>query len=146
MKFKKMDTGTFIFYLIISIVIPPLFIINLILFLVQVIPKMIKRKKEQKEIEEFNQIDESIDNKYITIPQSVKDKLLPLLNIISNSYLGEDSIKIRQFVTICMLNDTIAQVIIFDFMDFLISLDDLTPANLRLTEMQEALEILYDLL
>lgn len=48
MKFKKLDPEYAIFYLIVSIVVPPLFVINLILILAQVISRIIKRKKEKK--------------------------------------------------------------------------------------------------
>ena len=54
--FVKMDMVTYIIFLVISIVIPPLFIINLILFLVQIIPRVIiavKENKENKKFEEF---------------------------------------------------------------------------------------------
>lgn len=54
--FVKMDTVTYIIFLLVSIIIPPLFIINLVVFLVQIIPQIIiatKENKENKEWEEF---------------------------------------------------------------------------------------------
>ena len=53
--FVKMDIVTYIIFLIISIVIPPLFIVNLILFIIQIIPRIViacKENKERKEREE----------------------------------------------------------------------------------------------
>ena len=135
MKFKKLDPEYAIFYLIVSIVVPPLFVINLILILAQVISRIIKRKKEKKEIEAYNEIEKSVYNKVIILTEDVKNQLLPLLNCISNTYLGEDSIKIRRFVTMCMLNDMVAQGSIIEFRNFLIYLDDITPKELKLKEM-----------
>ena len=54
--FVKMDIVTYIIFLLVSIIIPPLFIVNLIFFLIQIIPRIIiaaKENKENKEWEEF---------------------------------------------------------------------------------------------
>ena len=51
MKFFKTDSVTAIFILVISIVVPPLFIVNLILFIVQ----YSKNKKKQKKDIAFEQ-------------------------------------------------------------------------------------------
>ena len=148
MKLKKMDSETSIILLIISIVFPPLFIINLILLLVQYVPRKIKQEKEEKERELYDPVIEEIkfNNKNIFISDNIKDKLLPLLNTISNSYVGEDGIMIRKFITLCMLDNIFSAKLICEFLDFLISLDETTPKELKMEEMQEAIEILNNLL
>lgn len=145
MKFFKMDTGYAIVYLIISIVIPPLFIINLILLLVQVIPSIIKKKKEEKEMEEFYRSELELnlknrENETIIISDNDKKYLEEKMDIISNSYMGEDSAKIQSFLLLIML-DKISRKSIYNFIDYLIDLDSSTPDTLKMNEITDVIEI-----
>ena len=56
----KLETPYAILYLIVSIVIPPLFVINLILFVVQFI---IQRKKQQNEKKLYEDFENSLNEK-----------------------------------------------------------------------------------
>ena len=59
---------------------------------------------------------------------------------------GEDGVTIRKFITLCMFENIFSAKLIAEFLDFLISLDESTPEELKMEEMEEALEILNDLL
>ena len=59
---------------------------------------------------------------------------------------GEDGVMIRKFITLCMFENIFSAKLIAEFLDFLISLDESTPEELKMEEMEEALEILNDLL
>lgn len=168
MHLIKMEKSYYIIYLIASIFIPPLFIINLIILIVKSIHNAKIEREEKIEIEEYNEfvnsqdLDESnynvdttntfkyqnqmIANQTIIIKDEDKDRLLPLLNIISNSYLGNNGIIIRRFIVILMCEKVFLKSLLEDFIDFLISLDEITPAHLKLEEIQQSIEIIQEIL
>lgn len=118
------------------------------LFYLIMLPNLIVSKKasfscQNKTITKEKSVGE---NQTIRISIETKDKLLPLLNIISNSFLGEDGKQIRGFIVLCMLQDDIPYNVVFVFMYHLKYLDDITPEFIKMPEMGEAINILADLL
>lgn len=129
MKLIRMDSEDALFYWIISIVIPPLFIINLIILLCQVIPEVIRDKQERKEMAEHNDflIQSAIDDiKLFLITEDDKRVVDEKLNIIKQSYLGKDAEVITCFQS-DLQNDNLIKKNVYDFIDFLIGLYDTVP-------------------
>ena len=149
--FIKMESEYALVYLIISIVIPPLFIINLIVMLCQVVPRAIKNRKEQKEMEEYNrfliesEINQSSnmeirehaergDNHFLSI--NSQDKYILYVNLFSvkQSFLGYA--EEFEIFLINLSNDTLTKDDLREFVDFLQGLSNLIP--------KEVLDLLPD--
>lgn len=71
--FIKLNGPEWIVFMIASIFIPPLFIINLIIFLCQAVPRVIKNKREQKEMAEYN--DFSVQSETENDKEIISDRL-----------------------------------------------------------------------
>lgn len=143
MKLFKLDTVESVLYLIICIVVPPLFIINLILFLLQTTPKFIankNNKKIMKELEGFNEINEKLENEKIMISAEDKKFFSEKLNFIASSYLGEDETKILSFLLLILL-DKVCFVSILNFIDYLSELDSITPESIKIKEIKEVIDL-----
>ena len=129
MKLIRMDSEYAWIYLIASIFIPPLFIMNLIILLCQAIPQAIKNKQEEKEMAEYNRI--SIQHKtslyqpYI-ISENDKKIVNEKLNILKQSYLGATA-EVISYFQLDLNNNILTKKDIYDFIDFLIGLYDVVP-------------------
>ena len=135
--FIKLDGWQWAVFMIASIFVPPLFIINMIIFLCQAIPQAIKNKQEEKEMAEYNRIsiqhETSLYQPYI-ISENDKKIVNEKLNILKQSYLGATAEVISYFQL--DLNNNLIKKDIYDFVDFLIGLYDSVP--------KEVLDLLPD--
>lgn len=144
MKPIKSDLFHAIFFTVISIVIPPLFIVNLVLLLVQVIPRAIKNKKEQKEMKKFEKQSYASDIKPISIAPDEKFRVNGILEIIKE-FLSQPSLEnlcntITDF-QLSMADDTLTRIDVYNFTDFLIDLYKLVP-EIMVDDITECIDII----
>lgn len=116
------------------------------LFYLLMLPNLSSIKRKKMNAPASKNTDNNILLKKIHLTMDTKDALLPLLNCVSNSFLGEDGIKIRKFVTLCMMTDELYYQTILNFILFLQCLDDASPEFAKMEEMKEAISLLKDLL
>ena len=145
-KIIRTDEDIALVILICSIVIPPLFVINLILYLIQKVIKFHRIRKVEKEIVEEQEMHEMAriiyESEVYDLTSDQKKELLPLLNIVSNSYLGEDQKIIRGFIICRMMNVRFSMRQIEEFTDYMSNLYDIAPDIAKMEELKEAVEIL----
>ena len=106
MRFVKFDMVTAILFLIISIVVPPLFVVNLILLLIQIIIK-IKKYKDEKKLEDYHQKYEQelflSRMKSVEFMYADREKLISMLDKILTCF-SSDEILNNLYVSCCENN------------------------------------------
>lgn len=115
-------------------------------FYVIILPDLISKKQNKSKNTIARNRDASPPDRKVYIPVELKNEILPRLNNISNSYLGEEGKKIRSFAVLCMLTDEISYNSILNFTLFLKQLDDSAPPFAKIDEMAEVIVLLANLL